>query len=76
MVHFTWTSESGKKEIDDILFPGDATFKKLDAVKDGRVFLLRFTSTPRRHFIWMQEPSLEKDAEILKKITGYLDEGN
>eukprot|EP01091_Cochliopodium_minus_P009469 TRINITY_DN2336_c0_g1_i4.p1 TRINITY_DN2336_c0_g1~~TRINITY_DN2336_c0_g1_i4.p1 ORF type:complete len:113 (-),score=29.74 TRINITY_DN2336_c0_g1_i4:92-430(-) len=77
LVHLTWTGiESNKTEIDLILFPGDAVFKKIDSVKDGRVYLLKFTSTPQRQFFWMQDPNLEKDAEILKKITSYLNEGN
>ncbi|EFC42341.1 predicted protein [Naegleria gruberi] len=73
LVHFQWRDRSDKVIEDFILFPGDVTFSKVDKVKDGRVYLLKFTNG-REAFYWMQEPSADKDAEYEKKINEYINE--
>lgn len=77
-MHLTWTSRDTQKvELDFILFPGDAVFQKIETVKDGRVYLLKFLFTKQRQFFWMQEPNADKDKEIVTKINTYLEaEGN
>lgn len=44
--------------MDLIMLPGDATFKPLpEAAVNGRVFILRFSSSSKREFFWLQSKS-------------------
>lgn len=50
------------------VFPGDATFAKIDTGREGdRVYQLSFASG-RRMFFWMQEPKEDKDEEFANKV--------
>ena len=53
---------------DLIIFPGDAEFKRVPQCKTGRVFILKFKDSIRKYFYWMQEPSEEKDEDLMKKV--------
>lgn len=55
-----------------IIFPDDCEFKKVEQCKDGRVFLLRFKSSNRRLFFWLQEPTNEKDDEHCRRVNELL----
>ncbi len=55
-----------------IIFPDEAEFKKVPACTTGRVFVLRFKSTSRRFFYWMQESKADKDDELCNKINEYI----
>jgi len=48
----------GVVEDDFIIFPGDATFSYVDKARDNaknsRIYVLKFTSTNKLHFFWMQ----------------------
>lgn len=69
LVHFCWKDRStGNVEDDLIIFPDDCEFKKVDQCKTGRVYLLRFKSSNRKLFFWMQEPKLDKDDEWCRRI--------
>ncbi|EKX37793.1 hypothetical protein GUITHDRAFT_77823 [Guillardia theta CCMP2712] len=77
LMHLTWTDRSqGLTEDDFIIFPGDAVFEYVEQAKDNaknnRVYVLKFTSTRKLHFYWMQEPSNEKDAEYAGKVNAYI----
>ena len=73
LIHFCWKDRTtGQTEDDLIIFPDDAEFKRVDACKDGRVYVLKFKSSSRRNFYWLQEPSDEKDEENCNKINEYL----
>ena len=67
--HFCWRTRSAsltEPEIDLIMIPGDATFTpylskssssdgdSLRSPTKGRVFRLRFVSSPDRHLFWLQ----------------------
>mmetsp|Transcript_62409 Transcript_62409/g.167414 ORF Transcript_62409/g.167414 Transcript_62409/m.167414 type:complete len:173 (-) Transcript_62409:604-1122(-) len=72
-LHFTWSERNAANPEEDLMiFPGDATFVRVEAAKNNaknnRVFALRFTETKKMHFFWMQEPSKDKDDEYLRKI--------
>eukprot|EP01113_Clastostelium_recurvatum_P002918 TRINITY_DN1125_c0_g1_i1.p1 TRINITY_DN1125_c0_g1~~TRINITY_DN1125_c0_g1_i1.p1 ORF type:complete len:425 (+),score=123.68 TRINITY_DN1125_c0_g1_i1:25-1275(+) len=72
LTHFQWKNRtSGAVEDDLILFPDDATFQKVDSPA-GRVYLLRFSSSDRRLFFWMQEPKDDQDKEHEKKVNHAL----
>lgn len=55
-----------------IIFPDDCEFKKVEQCKDGRVFLLRFKSSNRKLFFWLQEPTNEKDDEHCRRVNELL----
>lgn len=55
-----------------IIFPDDCEFKRVEQCKDGRVFLLKFKSSNRKLFFWLQEPSTDKDEEYCRKVNEFL----
>lgn len=59
-------------EDDLIVFPDDCEFKKVDGCKDGRVFLLKFKSSNRKLFFWIQESESSKDDEYCRKVNDLL----
>jgi hypothetical protein len=73
LIHFCWKDRtSGQTEDDLIIFPDDAEFKRVDACKDGRVYVLKFKNSSKRNFYWLQEPSDEKDEENCTKINEFI----
>lgn len=69
LIHFCWKDRTtGNVEDDLIVFPDDCEFKKIENVKNGRVFVLKFKSSSRRLFFWMQEPKTDKDEEWCRRI--------
>lgn len=73
LTHFCWKDRSsGTVEDDLIVFPDDCEFKKVDQCKDGRVFMLKFKSSNRKLFFWLQEPTNEKDEEYCRRVNELL----
>ena len=55
-----------------VIFPDDIEFRKVKACTTGRVFILKFKSSSRKMFFWMQEPKTDKDEDNCKKVNDYL----
>ncbi|EDW10630.1 proteasomal ubiquitin receptor ADRM1 homolog isoform X2 [Drosophila mojavensis] len=73
LMHFCWKDRtSGKIEDDLIVFPDDFEYKRVDQCKSGRVYVLKFKSSSRRMFFWMQEPKTDKDDEHCRRINELL----
>lgn len=73
LMHFCWKDRtSGQVEDDLIIFPDDTEFKKVEQCTTGRVFVLKFKSTNKKCFYWMQEPKDDKDEDICKKVNEFL----
>merc|ERR1712008_320448 len=73
LMHFKWQDRTTSTVEDDlIIFPDDVEFKKVSQCTTGRVFILKFKSTSRKLFFWMQEPKDDKDEELCKKATSKL----
>merc|ERR1739838_816214 len=73
LMHFCWKDRtSGTVEEDLIVFPDDCEYKKVAACTTGRVFVLKFKSSNRKLFFWMQEPKTDKDEENVRKINYIL----
>lgn len=73
LTHFCWKDRTtGTVEDDLIVFPDDCEFKKVDQCKDGRVYMLKFKSSNRKLFFWVQEPTNEKDDEYCRRVNELL----
>eukprot|EP00732_Lithocolla_globosa_P001887 Lithocolla_globosa_v1_NODE_1074_length_2895_cov_15.340845.p2 type:complete len:369 gc:universal NODE_1074_length_2895_cov_15.340845:1694-2800(+) len=73
LMHFCWKDRTtGAVEEDLILFPVDAEFKHVPQCKTGRVYLLKFSSTDRKLFFWLQEPKDTKDEENCQKVNNLI----
>ena len=73
LMHFCWKDRnSGQVEEDLIIFPDDAEFVRVPQCTTGRVFVLKFKTSPRRLFFWSQEPKDDKDEEYVTKINEYI----
>jgi len=73
LMHFKWKDRTtGTVEDDLIIFPDDVEFKKVTQCTTGRVFILKFKSSSRKLFFWMQEPKDDKDEEHCKKVNDFL----
>ncbi|XP_057308668.1 proteasomal ubiquitin receptor ADRM1-like [Hydractinia symbiolongicarpus] len=73
LMHFCWKDRtSGTIEDDLIIFPDDIEFKRLSQCTTGRAYILKFKSSSRKFFFWMQEPKEDKDEEFCKKVNELL----
>lgn len=55
LMHFCWKDrQSGIVEDDLMIFPDDIETRKVAQCTTGRVFLMRFKSTNKKFFFWMQ----------------------
>ncbi|KAG6830700.1 hypothetical protein H0H92_015176 [Tricholoma furcatifolium] len=71
LLHFMWKNRTtGNVEEDLILFPSDATFVKVPQATNGRVYVLKFSSSDQRHF----DASSARDEEFVHNLNGYLDD--
>jgi len=76
LLHFQWKDRSsGIVEDDRIVFPSDASFKKVKTGKEDRVYLLQVGGTTRFMF-WMQDKDASKDEENCNKLNQYMDNPN
>merc|ERR1719505_222062 len=72
-MHFCWKDRnSGVVEDDLIIFPDDIEFKRVSQCTTGRAYILKFKSSSRKFFFWMQEPKTDKDEEFCKKVNESL----
>merc|ERR1719329_1742031 len=65
-MHFQWINREKNEIVDDLIVVEDAYLERIDKCTTGRVYLLRFTSSDKKQFFWMQEPSNAMDAELIK----------
>lgn len=69
LIHFCWKDRTtGEVEDDLITFPDDFEFKRVDQCKTGRVYVLKFKTSTRRMFFWMQEPKTDKDEDLCRRV--------
>ncbi|GFO16366.1 proteasomal ubiquitin receptor adrm1 [Plakobranchus ocellatus] len=73
LMHFCWKDRTtGSVEDDLIIFPEDIEFKHVSQCTTGRVYVLKFKSSSRKFFFWLQEPKTDKDEENCKKVNDFL----
>lgn len=68
MMRFQWHDREKSELAIDLIVINDAYLEKIDKCKDGRVYVLRFTSSDKKLLFWMQEPNskADKDEELVK----------
>lgn len=61
LLHFCWRPRSASldsPEVDLIMFPGDGSFTPYQKKQvNGRIFVLKFSSSSQRHLFWLQSKS-------------------
>eukprot|EP01099_Mayorella_cantabrigiensis_P007276 TRINITY_DN6389_c0_g1_i1.p1 TRINITY_DN6389_c0_g1~~TRINITY_DN6389_c0_g1_i1.p1 ORF type:complete len:130 (+),score=31.44 TRINITY_DN6389_c0_g1_i1:45-392(+) len=69
LTHFIWMKRTEQTpELDLIVFPGEADFKKVTECSDGDAFLLEIKNTREKHFFWSQEPYKDKNQIFYEQI--------
>eukprot|EP00930_Biecheleria_cincta_P015283 TRINITY_DN1279_c0_g2_i1.p1 TRINITY_DN1279_c0_g2~~TRINITY_DN1279_c0_g2_i1.p1 ORF type:complete len:303 (+),score=87.70 TRINITY_DN1279_c0_g2_i1:52-909(+) len=68
LTHLTWWDRDKNEQVTDLIVINDAYFERVEKCTTGRVYILRFTSSDKKMFFWMQEPKDEKDAGNIKKF--------
>ncbi|XP_063220845.1 LOW QUALITY PROTEIN: proteasomal ubiquitin receptor ADRM1-like [Bacillus rossius redtenbacheri] len=69
LMHFCWKDrQTGTVEDDLIIFPDDCEFKRVAQCTTGRVYILKFKSSSRKYFFWLQEPKTDKDEELCRRV--------
>lgn len=75
LMHFCWrprSAPSTEPEIDLIMFPTDGHFypyvkeqgaEELHSPTNGRIFVLKFSSSNQRHYWWMQSKTQSREGE-------------
>lgn len=73
LMHFCWKDRtSGVVEDDLMIFPDDIETRKVAQCTTGRVFLMKFKSSNKKFFFWMQEPESDKDEKLWRKLNECL----
>ncbi|XP_050434675.1 proteasomal ubiquitin receptor ADRM1 homolog isoform X2 [Adelges cooleyi] len=73
LIHFCWKDRtSGVVEDDLIIFPDDCEFKHVPQCTTGRVYLLKFKSSNKKSFFWLQEAKTDKDDENCRRINDVM----
>ncbi|PIL22509.1 hypothetical protein GSI_15198 [Ganoderma sinense ZZ0214-1] len=73
LLHFIWKNRTNNDAEEDlILFPGDATFQKVEQSAWGRTYVLKFSSSNQRHFFWMQDADGSRDEEFVGNVNRLL----
>lgn len=73
LMHFCWKDRStGIVEDDLMIFPEDIETKRVAQCTTGRVFLMKFKSSNKKLFFWMQETETDKDEKLWRKVNDYL----
>ncbi|KAG8230785.1 hypothetical protein J437_LFUL011349 [Ladona fulva] len=73
LMHFCWKDrQTGTVEDDLIIFPDDCEYKRVNQCTTGRVYVLKFKSSNRNFFFWMQEPKTDKDDDHCRRVNEML----
>ncbi|KAK4688204.1 hypothetical protein P7C73_g1904, partial [Tremellales sp. Uapishka_1] len=77
LVHVAWTNQwTGTVETELLVFPGEATFSKVDEDPSGRTHVLKFSSSDQLYFFWYIEAVGGIDEQVTVDINGLLQDVN
>jgi len=68
LMHFQWHDREKNEIVVDLIVINDAYLERIEKCTTGRVYLLRFTSSDKKLFFWLQEPKDDGDADLVKKF--------
>ena len=66
LTHFQWMDRDKNEVVTDLIVINDAYLERVQKCTTGRAYILRFTSSDKKMFFWMQEANGEKDEERVK----------
>lgn len=66
LTHFQWMDRDKNEVVTDLIVINDAYLERIQKCTTGRAYILRFTSSDKKMFFWMQEPNGDKDEERVK----------
>eukprot|EP00440_Ansanella_granifera_P075708 gb/GFBE01082152.1/.p1 GENE.gb/GFBE01082152.1/~~gb/GFBE01082152.1/.p1 ORF type:complete len:286 (+),score=104.33 gb/GFBE01082152.1/:1-858(+) len=68
LMHFQWWDREKNEAVTDLIVINDAYLERIAKCTTGRAYIMRFTSSDKKMFFWMQEPKDDKDDENIKKF--------
>lgn len=68
LMHFQWVDREKNEVALDLIVINDAYLERIEKCTTGRVYLLRFSSSDKKHFFWMQEPKDDGDADLISRF--------
>jgi len=72
LMHLIWMDRvTGEIEDDLIIFPQEIEYTRVTQCTTGRVYVLKFKSSSRRMFFWMQEPKTNRDDDFCRKVNAF-----
>jgi 26S proteasome regulatory subunit N13 len=76
-IHFRWINATSGVILDDLIVfaDGDTSWRRVPQAKDGRIFMLKISSSKLKYFYWLQDPSTEHDGEITDSMNALLGSG-
>ncbi|ORY97952.1 proteasome complex subunit Rpn13 ubiquitin receptor-domain-containing protein [Syncephalastrum racemosum] len=75
LMHFYWKERRATEPEEDlIIFPDEAELVRIPECTTGRVYLLKFKSSERKLFFWMQNKNDEKDEENVSKVNRLIND--
>jgi len=75
-IHFCWRPRSvpsSQPELDLLMIPGDGNFhpvvknpgaESVESPTNGRIFVLKFSSSSQKHYFWMQSGAQSRDGNL------------
>ncbi|GMJ01530.1 regulatory particle non-ATPase 13 [Hibiscus trionum] len=74
LIHFQWLDRTQNViEDDQIIFPDEAVFEKVNQTSD-RVYILKFNTDDRKFFFWMQEPEADDDSQLCITVNNFINQ--
>jgi len=73
LMHLWWKNRTtGVAEDELIVFPGEATFEKVQQDPSGRTHILKFSSSDQSYFFWFQRANKDTDLRAQVDINAFL----
>ncbi|CAE6523974.1 unnamed protein product [Rhizoctonia solani] len=78
LLYLRWRTRDGdtsaREDLELVVFPPDATLKKISNDPSVRIYALSFQSSDQLHFFWLQDPDGSQDASNIERINTIIAE--